>query len=141
MPRSEPKKAQKPEKLAIGAAPRVDQPRSIANTPSRTAPTTVGSRMMRPAASQAARPEPTAIEIEKMARQVVTTSSSPPSTFFTSGGISESATAPTSQNQLVTMRAPQQPADPRAGIEQADGGGEDVLLHHEVGRRLVRCAG
>ena len=57
---------------------------------------------MRPAASQAASPEPIAIEIEKTARQVVTTSSLPPSTFFTSGGISESATAPTSQNQLVT---------------------------------------
>ena len=58
--------------------------------------------MMRPAASQAASPEPTAIEIEKIARQAVTTSSLPPSTFLTRGGISESATAPTSQNQLVT---------------------------------------
>src|SRR5215831_13361947 len=58
--------------------------------------------MIRPAASQAASPEPMAIETEKIARQVVTTSSLPPSTFFTSGGISESATAPTSQNQLVT---------------------------------------
>ena len=57
---------------------------------------------MRPAASQAARPEPTAMKIEKIARQAVTTSSLPPSTFLTSGGISESATAPTSQNQLVT---------------------------------------
>ena len=67
----------------------------------------VGSRMMRPAASQAASPEPTAIETEKMARQAVTTSSVPPNTFFTSGGNSESETAPTSQNQLVTM-APHQ---------------------------------
>ena len=58
--------------------------------------------MIRPAASQAASPEPMAIETEKTARQVVTTSSLPPSTFLTSGGISESATAPTSQNQLVT---------------------------------------
>ena len=74
----------------------------MANRPSRTAPISVGNRMMRPAASQAARPEPTAIEIEKIARQAVTTSSLPPSTFLTSGGISESATAPTSQNQLVT---------------------------------------
>ena len=32
----------------------------------------------------------------------MTTSSVPPSTFFTSGGISDSTTAPTSQNQLVT---------------------------------------
>ena len=90
-------------------APQVDQPRSIANTPSSTAPISVGSRMMRPAASQAARPEPIAIEIEKIARQAVTTSSSPPSTFLTSGGISESATAPTSQNQLVTSAPHQQP--------------------------------
>ena len=59
--------------------------------------------MIRPAASQAASPEPTAIEIEKTARQVVTTSSLPPSTSFTKVGISDSATAPTSQNQLVTM--------------------------------------
>ncbi len=38
-----------------------------------------------------------------MARQAVTTSSLPPSTSFTRVGISDSATAPTSQNQLVTM--------------------------------------
>src|SRR4051794_41943195 len=74
----------------------------MANRPSSTAPIKVGSRRMRPAASQAARPEPTAMKIEKIARQAVTTSSLPPSTFLTSGGISESATAPTSQNQLVT---------------------------------------
>src|SRR5258707_1456213 len=74
----------------------------MANKPSSTAPIRVGNRMIRPAASQAASPEPMAIEIEKIARQVVTTSSLPPSTFLTSGGISESATAPTSQNQLVT---------------------------------------
>ena len=80
----------------------VDQPRSIANRPNSTAPITVGNRMMRPAASQAARPDPTAMEIEKTARQAVTTSSLPPSAVVTRGGISESATAPTSQNQLVT---------------------------------------
>ncbi len=57
---------------------------------------------MRPCAIQAARPEPIAIAIEKTARNTVTTSSVPPSTVFTSGGISDSATAPTSQNQLVT---------------------------------------
>ena len=64
---------------------------------------TVGRRMIRPAANQAASPEPMAIEIEKMAKHVVTTSSLPPSTFLTSGGISDSDTAPTSQNQLVTI--------------------------------------
>ena len=83
----------------------VDQPMSMANKPSSTAPITVGNSMMRPAASQAARPEPTAMEMEKIARHAVTTSSLPPNAPFTSGGISESATAPTSQNQLVT-RAP-----------------------------------
>ncbi len=57
---------------------------------------------MRPCAIQAARPEPIAIEIEKIARNTVTTSSVAPSMVFTSGGISESTTAPTSQNQLVT---------------------------------------
>src|SRR5262249_60647349 len=74
----------------------------MADAPSSTAPITVGNRMMRPAASQAASPEPIAIDIEKIARQVVTTSSLPPSTFLTSGGISDSETAPTNQNQLVT---------------------------------------
>jgi hypothetical protein len=57
---------------------------------------------MRPAAIQAARPEPTATAIENTARNSVTTSSVPPSTFLTSGGMIDSTTAPTSQNQLVT---------------------------------------
>jgi hypothetical protein len=56
---------------------------------------------MRPCAIQAASSEPIAIEIEKTARYAVTTSSLAPSTPLTSGGISESATAPVSQNQLV----------------------------------------
>ncbi len=67
----------------------------------------VGNRMMRPAASQAASPEPIAIETEKTARQVSPTSSEPPSTFLTSGTSNPTTTAPTSQNQLVTM-APHQ---------------------------------
>ena len=47
----------------------VDQPRSMANRRrAARAPSSVGSRMMRPAASQAASPEPTAIAIEKIAR-------------------------------------------------------------------------
>ena len=101
-----------------------------------TAPITVGSRMMRPAASQAARPEPIAIEIEKTARQVVTTSSSPPSTFFTSGGINERATAPTSQNQLVTIAPHSRRRSSRRYFSRPDGGGEDIALHDEIGRRL-----
>ena len=112
----------------------VDQPRSSANTPSRTAPITVGSRMMRPAASQAARPEPIAIEIEKMARKAVTTSSLPPSTFFTSGGISESTTAPTSQNQLVTSAPHQQPPVFRRCLSSAGGESARCWDDHEVGR-------
>src|SRR5262245_63240802 len=107
MPRTLVKMARYPSSRGIGGAPSVQKPRSMANRPSSTAPISVGNRMIRPAASQAASPEPMAIETEKIARQVVTTSSLPPSTFFTSGGISESATAPTSQNQLVTS-APHQ---------------------------------
>ena len=57
---------------------------------------------MRPWESHEARPEPIAIEIEKIARKAVTTSSLPPSVFFTRGGISDSTTAPMSQNQLDT---------------------------------------
>jgi hypothetical protein len=63
--------------------------------------------MMRPAASQAARPEPIAIEIAKMALQVVMTSSVPPSTSLTRGCMTVATTAPASQNQLVT-KAPHQ---------------------------------
>src|SRR6516225_7708253 len=94
--------AKYPEMEALAETPRVDQPRSAANTPSSTAPMTVGSRTSRPAQSQAASPEPSATETVKIARQVVTTSASPPSALVTRGGISDSATAPTSQNQLVT---------------------------------------
>jgi len=42
------------------------------------------------------------MEMVKIARQVLTTSSLPPSAVLTSGGINESASIPTSQNQLVT---------------------------------------
>jgi hypothetical protein len=80
----------------------VAQPRSIANAPTPIAPIKVGRMTMRPAESQAARPEPTATATENTARNIVTTSSVPPSTVFTSGGSSDSTAAPTSQNQLVT---------------------------------------
>ena len=79
----------------------------MAKTPSTIAPISVGRITMRPAESQAARPEPTATATENTARNMVTTSSVPPSTVFTSGGRSDSTTAPTSQNQLVTS-APHQ---------------------------------
>ena len=82
-------------------------PMSIANRPSKTAAISVGSRMIRPAASQAARPEPIAIEIAKMALQVVMTSSVPPRTSLTRGCMTVATTAPASQNQLVT-KAPHQ---------------------------------
>src|SRR3984893_11299885 len=107
MLRADEKIAKYPEMVALADTPSVDQPRSTANTPSSTAPMTAGSRIMRPAASQAARPEPSATETVKMARQLVTTSASAPSAVVTRGGISDSATAPTSQNQLVTS-APHQ---------------------------------
>ena len=63
--------------------------------------------MIRPAASQAASPEPIAIEIAKIALQVVMTSSVPPRTSFTRDCMTTVTTAPASQNQLVT-NAPHQ---------------------------------
>ena len=57
---------------------------------------------MRPAASQAARPEPTATATEKMVRNTVTTASVPPMSNFTRVGSSDRTSAPTSQNQLTT---------------------------------------
>ena len=80
------------------------QPRSIENRPSRTPPISVGNRTMRPCASQAASAEPTATATEKIVRKTVTTLSVPPMLKVTSGGNSDSTSAPTSQNQLVTRR-------------------------------------
>ena len=87
---------------SAGLAPRVAQPRSAANSAISTAATGVGRRTMRPAESQDASAEPTAIEIENTARPRVTTDSVPPRPFFTSGGRIESMMAPTSQNQPTT---------------------------------------
>ena len=58
---------------------------------------------MRPAASHAARPEPTATATEKMVRKIVMTSSVPPMSTVTSGGNNDRTSAPTSQNQLTTI--------------------------------------
>ena len=77
-------------------------PRSSENRPSKTAATSVGNSTMRPAASQAAKPEPTATATEKMVKNNVTTSSLPPIVNETSGGNSDRTSAPTSQNQLAT---------------------------------------
>jgi hypothetical protein len=57
---------------------------------------------MRPRASHEASPEPAAMAMEKIARKLVTTPSSPPSPVFTKGGRSDKITAPASQNQLST---------------------------------------
>ncbi len=88
--------------LAAGTTARAVQPRSSENSPSSTVATSVGSSTMRPAASQAARPEPTPTATEKMVRNSVTTCSLPPMLYETSGGNSDSTSAPTSQNQLAT---------------------------------------
>src|SRR6516165_7453437 len=57
---------------------------------------------MRPAASQAARPEPIATATEKIVKNSVTTSSLPPIVKETSAGNRDRTSAPTSQNQLAT---------------------------------------
>src|SRR5579862_6933218 len=89
--------------LAAGTTADAVQPRSSANRPSSTVATTVGNSTMRPAASQAARPEPMPTDTEKIVRNKVTTCSLPPMVNETSGGNSDRTSAPTSQNQLATM--------------------------------------
>ncbi len=70
--------------------------------PISSAPTAVGSKIMRPADNQDARPEPTPMATAKTARWIVTTISAPPRVCMTSGGSSDRTMAPTSQNVLVT---------------------------------------
>src|SRR5580704_5762365 len=89
--------------LVAGTTADAVQPRSSENKASSTVATSVGNSTMRPAASQAASAEPIATEIEKMVRNSVTTCSPPPKVNDTSGGNSDSTSAPTSQNQLATM--------------------------------------
>ena len=100
-PRADLKTSAKPA-VAVVVTSHVAQLRSSANSPSSTAASSVGNRTMRPCASHDASAEPTPIATAKTAKNAVMTLSSPPSTFFTSGGRSERAIAPTSQNQLVT---------------------------------------
>ena len=70
---------------------------------------------------KAARPEPTAMAMAKMARCKVTTLSAPCSVCVTSGGISDMAMEPKSQKRLVTMaRRHQRPAR-RANAAAAEG--------------------
>ena len=92
---------------------------------------------MRPCASQAASSEPTAIAIEKIARYAVTTSSVAPSTVFTSGGISDSTTAPTSQNQLVTRPPHHSRLSIHRSLQQRAGRARDVGIDAQVGRALA----
>ena len=117
--------------------PRSAQPRSIANRPSRTAPIRVGNRMMRPAASQAASPEPIAIEIEKIARQVVTD---------LLGAAEHVLDQRRQQRQHDRADQPEparhEGAPPDAAVvaqmlEQVAGRGRDVPTHHQIGRRLA----
>ena len=61
----------------------------------------VGSRMTRPAESQDASPEPTAMPMEKIASAAVVEPSLPWKSALTRIGSSVSATAPVSQNQLT----------------------------------------
>ena len=103
------------------------RPRSSPKAPMRKAAD--GRRQEHDAAAARARtasPEPSAMPIEKTARRAVTTSSVPPSTFFTSGGSSESVTAPTSQNQ-DTITPPRQSRRIRPEVlQQRVGRAQDV---------------
>src|SRR5208282_5678677 len=99
----EAKKSAMPSGLVAGTTADTVQPRSSENSPISTAPMSVSNRMVRPAASQAARAEPTPTATEKMVRKTVTTPSEPPMSNATSGGNSDNTSAPTSQNQLATI--------------------------------------
>ena len=89
--------------LVAGTTADAVQPRSSENRPSSTVATTVGSSTMRPAASQAARPEPMPTATEKTVKNSVTTRSVPSILKETSGSSNDSTSAPTSQNQLATI--------------------------------------
>ncbi len=97
------KKPPMPSGVTDGTKSCAIQPRSSENNPSSTAPNNVGRMTIRPAASHAARPEPTATATEKMVRKTVITASVPLMLTCTSGSSSDSTSAPTSQNQLTTM--------------------------------------
>ena len=110
------------------------QPRSSANRPISTAPTSVGNSTMRPAASQAARPEPIATDTEKMVRKSVTTSS------FAADVVRDERRQQR-QDQRADQPEPARhdsaPPQPRVGahlLEQRAGGHEDVAVDRKIGR-------
>ena len=98
--------------------------------------TTVGNSTMRPAASQAARPEPIPTDTEKIVRNSVTTCSLPPMVKETSGGNSDRTSAPTSQNQLATIAPHHSRGSARTCLMSDAGGDEDVAVDGKIGRRL-----
>ncbi len=137
MPRHEPNSVQKPVKFGIGATPMVDQPRSIANTPSRTAP---DHRRQQDDASgrQPGCQARADRDRDREHRQA--------------GGHHLLVAAEHVLDQRRHQRerdrtdqpepaghegAPQQPRILAQELQQAAGGCEDVLLHHQVGRGLA----
>ena len=90
-----------------------------ANMPSRTAPSRVGSRMMRPAASQAASPEPIAIEIGEDREAGGDHLFVAAEHSFTSGGISDSDDRADQPEPAGHDAAPPAGAGPRAGTSAA----------------------
>ena len=82
---------------------------------------------MRPAASQAARPDPTATATEKTVRNTVITPSVPWMLMWPSGKSNDSTKAPTSQNQLTTI-AP----------HHSRGSARNSLMRSQVEARMLR---
>ena len=104
------------------------QPRSSENSPISTAPTRVGRMTMRPAASHAARPEPTATATEKTVRNtVITAVGAVDVDVARAASSSDSTSAPTSQNQLTTM-AP----------HHSRGSARSSLMRSQVEARMLR---
>ena len=129
------------ERLAAGTIAEAVQPRSSANRPSSTAPTSVGSSTMRPAASQAARPEPTATATEKIVRKQR-------DDLFAAADVEGHERRQQRQHQRADQPEPAHhdgaPPQPRIGaqlLDQRAGGDEDVAIDREIGRAPRRSSG
>ena len=129
-----------PACVAAGTSADAVQPRSSENRPSSTAPISVGRSTMRPAASHAARPEPTATATEKMVRKTV---------IDLVGAVDVDVHQRQQQRQHQRADQPEPahhqraPPQPRVGaqiLDQVPGRRQDVAIDRKVRRALAGCA-
>ncbi len=126
--------------LVAGTTADAVQPRSSANRPSSTVATSVGNSTMRPAASQAARPEPTATDTEKMVRNSG-------DDLLAAADVVRHQRRQQRQDQRADQPEPARhdraPPQPRIGAQLLDeraGRRKDVAVDGEVGRAFARSA-